>query len=181
MTDQNPQNAETIDTRAPKKPAGSRRRRWIVGGVLAIVGLAGVGAISASSHSGFGGHGWRSFDPAKMESRIDFGTDLVLGRAGANPEQRQKVATIIKATLKEVPEFRRANLEARQKLVELMKADKIDRVALERLRAERVQAVELASKKMTQALADAGDILTAEQRRELVSLMEKRRAMGFGR
>lgn len=166
------------------KGAGKRsRRRWIAGGLLAIAGLAGVGAVSAISQTGGIGHPgftpahFRSFSPAMMEARVDFASDLVLGRAGASPEQRKKVAAIVKDVLKDAPDFAKARMEAREKLIDLLKADKIDRAALERLRAEQIQAFDVASKKIVQALGDAGETLDAAQRRELLALMEKGRAM----
>ncbi|MBM3608673.1 MAG: hypothetical protein FJX29_09535, partial [Alphaproteobacteria bacterium] len=85
----------------------------------------------------------------------------------------------LKSVVREAPEFRRQTLAAREQLVSLLKADRIDRAAIEKLRADRVKAMEDASRKLADALTQAGEVLTAEQRRELISLMEKRRSMGF--
>jgi len=87
------------------------------------------------------------------------------------------MTAILKSLAREAPEFRRQNLAAREQMVVLLKADRIDRAAIEKLRAERIKALDDASRKVTDALAQAGEILTAEQRRELISLAEKRRSM----
>lgn len=166
----------------PQAPRMGKSRRWLIGGALAATALVGFGVAAAQSQGGFGHHGFGGrhfggFDPTRMEARIDFGADIILGRAGANPEQRQKVTAILKSLAREAPEFRRQNLAAREQMVNLLKADRIDRAAIEKLRAERIKALDDASRKVTDALAQAGEILTAEQRRELVSLAEKRRSM----
>ncbi len=43
----------------------------------------------------------------------------------------------------------------------------VDRAALEALRADQLQMAEQASRRFTQALADAADVLTPEQRKQL--------------
>lgn len=63
-------------------------------------------------------------------------------------------------------------------MVRVLKADKIDRAEIERLRAQRIGEMETASKRMAQAIGDLGETLTAKQRVEVVSRME---GFAFGR
>lgn len=175
---------ETPDTGAgiPASRQGSKRK-WLIGGAAGLAALVGLGAVQAYSHPGWGGHrgGWhQKFDPARMGAKIDFGLDIILGRVGANDEQKAKVGATIKSLLKDVPEFRKGHMDARDQFIKLLKADKFDRVELERLRAERIKALDEASKKVVQAIGDVAETLTPAQRKELIELAEKRRRM-FGR
>jgi protein CpxP len=56
----------------------------------------------------------------------------------------------------------------------LLGAATIDREAAEKLRAERIAAADEASRKLTTALLDAAEVLTAEQRAELLEHFEDR-------
>ncbi|MGE3247254.1 MAG: Spy/CpxP family protein refolding chaperone, partial [Beijerinckiaceae bacterium] len=91
-----------------------------------------------------------------------------------------KVASTIKGIAQQAPDFRKGNMEAREQMLKLLKAEKFDKDELERLRAERIKAIDEASKKVVQALGEVADTLTPKQRQELVELAEKRRRM-FGR
>jgi Spy/CpxP family protein refolding chaperone len=53
-------------------------------------------------------------------------------------------------------------------------APTIDRTAIERLRAEQIGLAETASKRIAQALADAADVLSPEQRRKVADWMARR-------
>jgi len=181
--------ASAPDARKPSRKS-SRLRGWLIGGAVALASLAGLGAVYAhsspwgGSHWGGWGHhaGWHSqkFDPAFMGPRVDFGVDIILGRVGANAEQKAKVAGSIKSLMQDAPEFRRGNLEARERFMALLRADTFDREAAERLRAERIGALDEASKKALAAISEAADTLTSQQRRELMELAEKKRGMFRG-
>ena len=156
----------------------------MIGGALAAMGLAAFGAVQAFSQpfgGGFGpGHHFRghmmhtAFDPLRMGERVDFGIDIILGRVGANDEQKKKISDLIKANLKEMPALREQHKAAHAKVIELLKAEKLDKAELEKLRAQQLASVDQISKRLVQSLADAGDVLTARQRQELISLWEKR-------
>jgi Spy/CpxP family protein refolding chaperone len=65
--------------------------------------------------------------------------------------------------------------DARTAVVELMSAPTLDRAAAETLRAERIAAIDEASKKMTAAMLDAAEVLTPEQRAELAKHLGERK------
>ncbi|MFN3549996.1 MAG: Spy/CpxP family protein refolding chaperone [Mesorhizobium sp.] len=74
---------------------------------------------------------------------------------------------------------------ARGEVLTILGAETIDRDAVEKLRAERVAAMDAASKTMTAALVEAAEVLTPEQRAKLAKLVEERgeggRRGGWGR
>jgi periplasmic protein CpxP/Spy len=71
-------------------------------------------------------------------------------------------------------------LSARQRGRTLLTQPGIDRAAIEAFRAEQLALADAASKRLTQALGDAAEVLTPEQRRRLDErLAELRERRGF--
>ena len=91
----------------------------------------------------------------------------MLSHINASVEQKAKVADVTKAALKELWPLREQHRAARTRAVELLAQPSIDREALEQLRATQVQLADTASGRVTQALADAAEVLTPEQRSQL--------------
>jgi len=184
---------DTQNQSASVAPAPRARSRWrgalIAGGVaLALAGGVGVAVSQPGSWGGHHGghhgarggehgHGsmWRGGDPAQ---RIERGVERMLGRVDATDEQKRKVTEILKGAAKELQAMRSGARGMRGEVASLLKAETIDRAAMEKLRADRIASADAASKRMTQAIADAAEVLTPKQRAELAERMER---MGFGR
>jgi protein CpxP len=171
------ENPGQLPEAAPQQPR--RRRRWrgaITGVLLLSVGAIGgyaVGAahgpwwiLSAAAHGGF--------TPERMGKRIDRRVDRVLDRVDATQEQRDKVTGIFKSALGDVTALGVKPFEAREKFLTLLRADTIDPAAFEALRAEQISTADAASKRVVQALTEAAQVLTPEQRRELADRWERR-------
>jgi protein CpxP len=181
-----------------QEPAGlsgtPQKKSWgkrIAIGGIAIAALAGVGVAGALSqdygrmqrfgmgggdggpgmhmqanfrhHMGFGGPGFGGRHFERMLEEID-----------ATPEQEEKLEAIIDKLHDDVRPIMRGFRDTRDDVAKLLGAATIDREAAEKLRAERVAAVDEASRKVTTALLDAAEVLTAEQRAELVEHFEDR-------
>ena len=166
------------DTRLPTE-GGGWRSRIVIGGV-ALVALIGAGLAGAWSsefgrgmegghfmHAGWGGKGFG-------ERRLDY----MLEAVKATPEQSEKIKAIVGKARDDMRSTREGFLDARDQLVDILGAPTIDRAAAEKVRAERVQAIDNASKTMSTALLDAAEVLTPEQRKELVDHFKERRAFG---
>lgn len=164
-----------------------RRRFWMLAGVagamatLAACAQPGAGSAGGSGPgAGFGG-GWGHhrgmrgpMSPEDMARRIDKSVEWVLSDVGASTEQKQKVAGLAKQALADLVPLREKHQAARKQAIDLLSAPAIDRVALERVRAEELQTGETASKRLTQALADVAEVLTPEQRAKLRERIERR-------
>jgi hypothetical protein len=127
---------------------------------------------------GFWGGGpgfWRGgpdkVDPAFVEARADRMARHLAVEVGANAEQQEKLASIVKAALKDVLPVREKMFAAHKQARELLTAEKIDRAALEKLRADQLATHDAASKRIVQALADAAEVLTPEQRQKLDAML----------
>ncbi|MEK1929102.1 MAG: Spy/CpxP family protein refolding chaperone [Pararhizobium sp.] len=159
-------------------------RRAAIGGIAALAVVGGIGFAAARSDDfgfgmgrfGMGGHmmhahmGGGDF----MEYRI--GT--MLDELNATTEQEDKLWDIIDKARDEIRPTFRDFRETREAVIELLGAPTIDRAAAEKLRSERIAAIDEASRKMTTALLEAAEVLTPEQRAKLAAHLKERRGRG---
>src|SRR5262245_1602278 len=156
-------------------------RLWIV---LALAAGLTIGLLTAALAQGYGWHpgfmgGWHHgflaggwgrggpLSPAQIEERIDRGSKHLAVELDATAEQQQKLAAIAKSAVHDLLPLREKAHAARGQAVVLLTALSVDRDAIERLRAQQVGLAETASKRIAQALGDASDALSPEQRRKI--------------
>jgi Spy/CpxP family protein refolding chaperone len=155
------------------------RRRFFRRAAIAtlIGGLAAGAGFKVWAHGGpRGWHGGEGFSEERVERMVKhFGVEV-----DATPEQKAKLTEIATAAAKDLQPLREKAREARKQAMELLSSPAIDRGAIERLRAEQMQAADAASKRLTQALADVAEVLTPEQRKQLAERMQKRRGSRHG-
>jgi Spy/CpxP family protein refolding chaperone len=141
-------------------------RRWLIAVVALAMATGAAGASLAGSGPGLLHHsrhpGHMAMDPAAMDAHID---KMVAQLAdGASPDQKARVAAIAKSAVADLrpahEQFRQAHARAH----ELLMAPVIDRAALERLRETQVQQMDIISRRILAAVADAAEVLTPEQR-----------------
>lgn len=165
---------------APTKPAPRSLGRTIVIGLAVLVGLAGIGLAAAQSSGQGGGMGGHMMMHGSMggkgfaERRLGY----ILDAVKATPEQSEKIRAIVSKAHEDMHSTREGFMDARDKMADILGAPTIDRAAAENIRAERVQVVDQASKTLTTALLDAAEVLTPEQRADLVQKFKERRAFG---
>jgi Spy/CpxP family protein refolding chaperone len=85
----------------------------------------------------------------------------------ATEEQKLKLTAIAQTIAKEIGPVHEKMQAAHKKAHALLLQPTTDRTALEALRVEQIALADDVSKKLTQALADAADVLTPEQRTKL--------------
>ena len=160
-------------------------RRGLMRGAGVFAALAALaGSANAQGHMGgpFGGHfGGGPFSgamtPAQMEERLERMLKHLYVELDATAEQKQKIAPIVKQAARDMMPMREAMMGARGKAMGLFTAERIDRAAIEALRADRVQAMESATRRLSQALMDVAEVLTPAQRKTLGERMARRRGM----
>jgi len=136
--------------------------------------LAGIGS-KALAHGGRHGFGAGPIDPAEMNERIEQFVKHLAVEVDATPDQQEKLAVIAKDAAKELAPLREQAREARRKAIELFSAPNIDRAAIEQLRTIHLKQADAASRRLTQALADAAEVLTPEQRKTLAERAARHR------
>jgi periplasmic protein CpxP/Spy len=172
---------------APVRQKPRRLRRVLFASALLLTGGV-VGAVVAGpsiaqrwdggppwSHHGFGPHGFgggmgdRMFFPGPIErgvERLGWVTD-------ASTEQKTKINAIAQKAADDIFALRAKHLEARKQIVDTLAAPTIDRAKLESLRADQMKLADAATKRVTDAVADIGDVLTAAQRADLAQRLER--------
>jgi len=159
-----------------------KRKIWIGAAVITLALAGGASALLATpnaraagwfGHSrgfGHGGHGFgRHHDPEHLR----FGVEWVLRHIDATDEQVDAVVAIAQSATEELAGLREQHRTQREALVAALSGDEVDREELERLRAEGIALAESASTRLVTAVADAAEVLTPEQRRELVETHER--------
>ena len=167
---------------------GKRRRFFKRAAIATLVGgiAAGIGIKAFAQGGGYcgwhgGGFAAGPLDPAALDEHLDRMLKHLYVEIGATEEQKQKLAPIVKQAAKDLLPVRERIREARGKALELLTQDSVDRTAIEALRAEHLQLAEQASRRVAQSLADAAEVLTPVQRKELAARVEKhRRGWGHG-
>jgi Spy/CpxP family protein refolding chaperone len=122
-------------------------------------------------------------DSAKSQRRGDRGqimqqrrTEKMLDQVKASPEQRTKIREIL-AKNQPSAQARQEQMMAMQKnrkaMADAMAAPSIDRAAVERLRAERIAQMDLASKRRSETLLAVAEVLSPEQRVQAMKAMQE--------
>lgn len=156
-------------------PRSLRSRRWVMAALIAGSAIAAVGggariataAQAVMAHHG-GHHG--AMDPAEADRHIGEMVDRVL--ADGTPEQKTRLAALIRATHAELAPVHAQLRQAHERAHQLLMQPHVDRAALEALRAAQMRQLDAASQRLVQRLADAADILTPEQRARLFEHMQ---------
>ncbi|RDW12968.1 hypothetical protein DIE28_10670 [Paracoccus thiocyanatus] len=156
------------DMRMEHVTGKSRRRIYLWGGLAALLILAALATAAAVRADGFRGHGMGGAFRGMMLERA-------LKSVEASDDQRQQIWTILDAARAEIRPMASALDDRRGRLADLMAAPELDRAAVEALRQEVMATADAASLRASQALLDAAEVLTPEQRAALVA---KRRDMG---
>jgi protein CpxP len=173
-----PENANGPLSGTVLPPSRGRRTGWIVAAVIAA-GLTGAAATSALSHGfGFGPHGfgpgaWHGrfmggpLDAKQIEDRADRAVRHIAIEIDATSEQQEKLRNVVRGAVRDIMPMRERAHAARARARELLTQDKIDRNEIEKFRTEQGALVDAFSKRVAQAVGDAAEILTPEQRRKI--------------
>ena len=177
------------EIRETEERATGGRRLWILASALGAVGLVVVVLASwiapspaeafrfASAHArgGFGGDHDR-FDA----DHVRFGVAFVLEKVDASDEQIDQVVEIAVAAMTDLRGLHDQFEGHHEAWREALEGEQVDRARLEALRVEALAALDQASARMAQALADGADVLTAEQRAALIEHHEEHRGRRHG-
>jgi len=101
-------------------------------------------------------------DPAKAAKRFDRMVKRLV--PDATPEQKTKLSAIAKSAFEDLRPLREKSRAAHAESMKLLAQPTIDRNALERVRQTEQQLADQRSRRVTQAFADAAEVLTPAQR-----------------
>ena len=154
-------------------PAKSRSgRRWLIAAVIAsalgVVSVAGM-SFAKDNRDGSGHH---EMTAESISEHVDKFVNHILEDGTA--EQKTRVTAIANAAVKDLLPLRAQHHAAHQQVVALLTQTNIDRPALEQLRVDELRLLDQVSKRITQAVADAAEVLTPAQRLKLAEHMKQR-------
>jgi Spy/CpxP family protein refolding chaperone len=172
------------DPLSSQRPPARRRGRAIAG-ILAVA-LAGglVGAFASQSFSQGFGPPWHMtvrgpyggpfggpLTPQQMADRADRMVRHLAIEIDASADQQAKLETIVKGAVADIAPMRDKMLAARQQMHDLLTQTTIDRAAIEKLRADQMATLDGLSKRIAQAVGDAAEALTPDQRHKLGEML----------
>jgi Spy/CpxP family protein refolding chaperone len=148
---------------------------------FAFAGLGALFAALAGKAYAQGRFSQGPIDPARIEEHLERMLKHLYVEIDATPEQQKKLAPIVKQAAHDLLPLRERFHEGRRRGIEILSAAAIDRGALEALRGEQLQLAESASRRLTQALADTAEVLSADQRKALAERVQRHHRHGWGR
>jgi Spy/CpxP family protein refolding chaperone len=158
------------------KLAGTRRKSLttMMAALLAGSIAATAGGVAFAKTDG------QAFDPAKFQQRIEKRVDKALGSTDATADQKKKVTEILQTAFKDMKGFHGQRVENRKAMEAAMQAPTIDAARIEQIRAEQMKIADASSKRFTQALVDAGNVLNASQRQAFFKAWGERHGKRHG-
>jgi Spy/CpxP family protein refolding chaperone len=185
------------NNRTGNSPQKKSNRKYVI--AAAIIGLGLTGAVGAQAfaesktfqhmttaakwHGGWHGGGrhggWRhsNMSAEEMDKHVERMVKHLAIEIDATDAQQERLITLAKSLAADVMPVRKDMHDTGEQIGKILTAPTVDRAALETLRAERFAQVETISKNLTNALADAAEVLTAEQRRIVAERIEQFRGM----
>jgi protein CpxP len=175
-----------------KRPQTRRSRRLLLALIVVLTaGLAGVFVSQAVGQGdGFGlgpwGGAWHHGGfmggpdgPASIQDHVDRAIRHLAVEIDATTEQQDELRAIVSAAVNDLQPLHEQARAAHQQAHDLLlKQPTVDRAALEKVRSDQIALWDTASKRITQAIADAAEVLTPEQRQKLGELMSHGRNHG---
>lgn len=151
----------------------SRTGRLLAGGFAAALAFAGAGLAHAQQGPGWGMHGGHEMaDPARAAQFMEHRLARIV--PDATEDQKTRLKAIFQSAMNDIKPLREKTRANRQQMTAVLTQRSIDRSALESLRGTQMQLADQISRRMTQAFADAAEVLTPDQRARVAAAMQKR-------
>jgi Spy/CpxP family protein refolding chaperone len=148
-------------------------------GGLFLGGLVGaILTISVGAFAQFDGHRSARFSGLDSEfaaDRAEFAIGMVLGRVDATDAQQEQVTSIAQGAIIDLQSIMIDHRDTHEAVQEILAQPYVDRAALEQLRANTVLQADAVSQRLVRALGDAAEVLSVEQRVELMNLSQRLR------
>ncbi len=148
-----------------------------------LANVPGMMATAAPFEGGFApalASDWRSgLLNSAIEAVVEVHADRMIRHLAieidATTEQQDKLRSVVRSAVQDLLPVREKLLAARATARDLLTQQTIDRAAIEKLRVDQIAVHDAASKRLVQAVADAAEILTPEQRRKLSNMLPPHR------
>lgn len=148
-------------------------RRGILYGLLGSGALATLFAarpiVAAVRDGGFHGRfGQHRMNPEAMHEHLKVGVKWALRDVDATEDQQARVGAILSGAMGDLHRLKEQHTANREEFRAQFAGAAVDREALERIRKSELALADEASRRLVQALGDAAEVLTPEQRKLLL-------------
>jgi periplasmic protein CpxP/Spy len=126
------------------------------------------------------GRGHGPIDPADLDKHLDRMLKHLYVEIDATEEQKRRLEPIVRQAAKDLLPMRENLHAGRREAIELLTQERVDPAALEALRAKQLRLADEASRRLTRAIADAGEVLTPAQRKQLAEHFARRHRRWHG-
>ena len=140
----------------------------LIGGIAAGIGFKAFGYGRRYAQG--------PIDPADLDKHLDRLLKHLYAEVDATDEQKRALEPIVKQAAKDLLPARENLHAGRREALELLTQERVDPAALEALRAKQIGLADEASRRLTRAIADASEVLTPVQRKELAAHFARRHA-----
>lgn len=156
-------------------------RRRLLGSIatiaIAIAGITSAGVWAQTHNTNAPPHAMASgMSLADFADHIPKLLEHMYVEVDATPDQKAKLDPILRQAVSDFATMHAHAQDAHAQALALLTADRIDRAALETLRASHLQAADQTSMRFVQLIADVGDVLTPAQRKALADRIAQHHA-----
>jgi Spy/CpxP family protein refolding chaperone len=149
-----------------------RKETWAVAAAIAVLAVAVVAVPSALAFRGHGGHGF-AHDPERARERAAFAVEWAFRAVDATEAQRAEGKVVVERVVDQLIPFGERHREHREAVARELVKPQIDRAALEQLREQGIAMADEASRIAVDGMADLAEVLSPEQRAELLELAHR--------
>lgn len=146
----------------------TRKRIAMFALIAGIATAAGIGAVAHETGMPIGMH-HAPMTADDINAHVDMFLQHVYTETGATDAQKARIEPLVRQTLTDLLPLHQHVQDFHSQLLQALSADQVDRVALETLRAQHMQAADAASQRITQAIGDIAEVLTPAQRKALAA------------
>lgn len=175
---------KTANKAATSSANNGFRKQWLLAGAaLAFAGGLGVTGMSMAEDT-LHPHDHAKFHvslslPGLLEDGVmrNQMIEKVIAHVVPDGSEQQKaeLGRIVKVALQDLRPIYEQNKAIKDRIKTILQQPQLDRNAMEQWRQDEMRLADNASKRVMQAVADCGDILTPEQRVKLAQQLERRR------
>ena len=167
------QNGTTVEV--PRNPWPRRLIYGLLG--LTLVGLFAARPIAAAVQGGWhrmhGHGGWHGRNPEAMREHVQVALKYALRDLDVTDEQQQKIDAIAAGAIDDLMRLHGGRQQTHEQVVAALSGPSVDRARLEQARKNGMAMADEATRRLAQAVADAAEVLTPEQRQAALEHLKK--------
>ncbi len=119
------------------------------------------------------GHHHGPMDPAAVKVRAQAVTDWILTEVDASASQREQTRNVIAELTDALTALVEQHRRHRDQLLDELVRPELDRTVLEQLRVAELALADTASQRLLESVTQIAEVLTPEQRRELLAMADR--------